>query len=242
MTYNYTDISLHEYPGEIALILYTGKCNLRCPWCFNKGLYNKEPLSYKQMKDAIDEHRDFITAVVFSGAEPLYNPYLRKILKYCVDSGLKTKLNTNGLVPNNVQKNRFTPYVNYANISLKGLPEDYQVIIKDKSDWNWLIHCDTLEYSFVYSPPLWPQAKLKKFYIFLKDKISYDWRTMFDSRWTQPDIFTISQIKTGNCSNIQYNNCRIPNEKECIEVAKLFSDIARKKTIVETRENGRVII
>lgn len=242
MTYNYSDISLQEYPGEVSLLLYTGKCNLRCPWCYNSSLYNKKQLSYKQMKDAIDEHRDFITAVVITGGEPLYNNFLRKILKYSLDNGLKTKLNTNGLVPNHFRKNTFTPYVDYVNISLKGLPQDYKDILKDKSDWTWTIHCETLEYSFVYSPSLWPKKKLENFHTFLKQIISYDWRTMFSNRWSQPDIFTISQIKTGECMNKQYNDCSIPTKQECINVAKMFSDIPRKKTIVETKEYGRIII
>ena len=82
MTYNYTDISLFEIPNEVSLIIYNPRCNMRCPWCFNPSLLNKKPLSYKQMKDAIDEHKDFITAVVFSGGEPLTNPYINKIIQF----------------------------------------------------------------------------------------------------------------------------------------------------------------
>ena len=105
MTYNYSDISLQEFPNEISLILYTGGCNLQCPWCFNPDLRNKKPLSFKQMKDTIDEHRDFITAVVFSGGEPLLNPYLKKTIQYAKSNGLKIKINTNGLVSKHMQKN-----------------------------------------------------------------------------------------------------------------------------------------
>ena len=77
-----SDISLGEYPGEISLIIYTGSCVCTCPWCFNASLLNQKPLSYKQMKDAIDEHMGFITSVVFTGGEPLLNPFLIKTIKY----------------------------------------------------------------------------------------------------------------------------------------------------------------
>lgn len=238
--FSYQDISLTEIPGEVSLVIYNPRCNMKCEYCFNSNLLNKKPLSYKQMKDMVNEHRDFIGGVVFSGGEPLTNPFLRKILQYCSDNGLKTKLNTNGFVPNDVRSNRFTPFVDYANISLKEMSIPYCKL--HKSDWTWIPRADVLEYSLVYSPTLWPFKKITDFANFIDTKISYDWRTMFSDKWSRPDIFTISQLQIGNCLNQMYNNCRVPTEKECIEVAQIFAHIPRKKLIVETKENGRITI
>lgn len=239
MTYNYTDISLTEFPGEISLILYSGSCTCQCPWCFNKVLLNKKPLSFKQAKEAIDEHLDFVTALVLSGGEPILNPFFLKIIKYAKSKGLKIKINTNGLVYENLRQNTFIPYVDYINISVKGLYPAYEKVLKLSTVYSIIPHCDTLEYSFVYSPTIWPQVYLKLFHDFLKDKISYDWYTMFDDRWSQPDIFTISQIQTGYCLDDQYNSCRVPTQKECISIAKMFKDIPKKRVVVETKEFGR---
>ena len=163
MTYSYTDISLSEYPGEISLVLYSGSCICRCPWCFNPDLITKKPLSFKQAKDAIDEHIDFITAVVLTGGEPLLNPQLKKIIKYAKEKSLKVKINTNGLIPidGNVRKNMFIPYVDYINISVKGLYDDYKQLLFTKSVESIIPHCEILEYSFVYSPTLWVDKKIK---------------------------------------------------------------------------------
>jgi hypothetical protein len=49
-------------------------------------------------------------------------------------------------------------------------------------------------------------------------------------------------MQTGDCLNPQYNDCKVPNEDECIKAAKLFSDIPRTKLIVETKEFGRKYI
>lgn len=242
MTYNYTDISLLEYPGEVSLVFYTGSCTCRCPWCFNKELLNKKPLSFKQMKDAINEHIDFISAVVFNGGDPILNPFLIKIINYSKSKGLKIKINTNGLVYEKTRKNIFIPYVNYINVSLKGNDDDYKQVLKLSKVEPIILNCDTLEYSFVYSPTLYPMKKIVNFHTFLKGKISFDWRTMFSNRYSQPDIFTINQMQTGNCLNPQYNFCKTPTKKQCVEVAKIFSDIPKKKLIVETKEFGRETI
>lgn len=239
MTYNYTDISLGEFPGEISLILYSGFCICQCPWCFNPDLINKKPLSFKQAKEAIDEHLGFITALVLSGGEPILNPFFLKIINYAKSKGLKIKINTTGLVYENMRKNAFIPYVDYINISLKGSYAEYKKVLKLSTVYSVIPCCDTLEYSFVYSPTIWPQVYLKVFHDFLKDKIAYNWYPMCDNRWSQPDIFTISQMQTGCCLDDQYNSCRVPTQEECISVAKIFKDIPKKKVIVETKEFGR---
>lgn len=243
MTYNYSDISLQEFPNEISLILYTGGCNLQCPWCFNPDLRNKKPLSFKQMKDTIDEHRDFITAVVFSGGEPLLNPYLKKTIQYAKSNGLKIKINTNGLVSKHVQKNWYLGFVDYINVSLKGGIVEYQSILKDKPFCNLTLASDILEYSFVYSPTIWPKPHLYVFSEFLRHQIKRDWHYLFRSdRWNKPDIFTVSQMQVGDCLDPQYNSCCVPTQQECIDAAYIFQDIPRKKLMVETKEFGRTII
>jgi len=243
MTYNYTDISLGEFPGEISLIIYSPSCVCRCPWCFNKHLLKKKMLTYKQMKDAIDEHRKFITAVVFTGGEPLLNPNLSKAIKYAKDVGLKIKINTNGLVAQKRDYNWRMPWIDYLNISLKGLYNDYQNIIVEEIYDSLFIGANITEYSFVYSPTIWPDQLLYKFKLFLSKKIASNWHeTICCNKWTRPDIFTISQMQTGDCLNPQYNDCKVPNEDECIKAAKLFSDIPRTKLIVETKEFGRKYI
>lgn len=236
---NYTDISLNEFPGEISLILYNQKCLNHCPWCFNSSLINGRNLTWKKIKSAVDEHEDFISSVVFSGGEPLLIPQLRKAIKYCKDKGLKIKLNTCGYVDKSTEKNIHLPYVDYINVSLKGLPSTYQYVSKKSKVYPIILNCNTLEYSFVYSSSIWSKAHLNSFHEMLKDKISFDWRTMFTDRWSQPDIFTISQMETEDCLNPQYNSCKTPTEKDCIEVAEIFKDIPKKKLIVETKEFGR---
>ena len=100
-----------------------------------------------------------------------------------------------------------------------------------------------MEYSFVYSPTIWPKPHLYVFSEFLRHQIKRDWHYLFRSdRWNKPDIFTVSQMQTGNCLDPQYNSCCVPTQQECIDAAYIFQDIPRKKLMVETKEFGRTII
>ncbi|MBR1611882.1 MAG: 4Fe-4S cluster-binding domain-containing protein [Methanobrevibacter sp.] len=241
--FQYTDTSIQEIPGKISLILYTGGCNLTCPWCFNKDIRYHKPLSWKQMKEAIDEYRDFVDGVVFSGGEPLLNRYLIKTIKYAKSNGLKVKINTNGLVSSDIQDNWYVGFIDYLNVSLKGTFTEYNAIMNNKPFCSLCLCADILEYSFVYSPVLWPPAKLSEFHNFLKNQLSDSWYSLFNyDHWTRPDILTVSQLQSGFCWDEQLNNIPSPTEQECIDVACIFRDIPKKKLMVETKEYGRKII
>lgn len=236
MTFQYSDISLNEFPGEVSLVLYSPSCNYYCPWCFNPELREKEPLTFKQAKDAIDEHRDFITAVVLSGGEPLFNPNIDKILRYIQSNGLKVKINTNGTVPRYNRGIRKVHYIDYFHISLKH--PDLCICIKPSQQMG-LMSAKIFEYSFVYSSTIFPKPLLNKWVNHLNDIINLDhWWTNF-TELRRPEIFTISQMQTGDCLNSQYNDCKVPTRDDLIEVAELFKHIPSQKLIIETKEYGR---
>lgn len=236
MSYNYSDISLNEFPGETSLVLYTGSCSLRCPWCFNPDLLNKKPLSYKQAKDAIDEHRDFITAVTITGGEPLMNPFLFRIIDYVRDNGLKVKLNTNGFVSLNKHNGgrciNWGLHVDYLHLSLKG-PNLYNIFDNKKMQYQH-VWGDTIEYSFVYSPTLWPNK-------YLQDYANNLCRRLRARSWLHyyPDVFTIVQLKTGNCLNPDFNSCQTPNRESCIRALKIFKELPVRRFMIETYEFGK---
>lgn len=215
-------------------MLYSGGCNFYCPYCFNKDLYHKKPLSFKQMKDAIDEHIDFITAVVFTGGEPLMNKYLYKAIQYSKNSGLKVKVNTNAFQSKDVKNVKHSSWIDYLHIALK---DPHYCICQKAVNYAWWLHGDILEYSFVYSPTLMPKPLLFRWSDYLNEMINH--KKWSEGRWSRPNIFTISQMQTGNCIDPQYNECRVPNREELRFITYLFKDIPKNKIMIETKEFGK---
>jgi pyruvate formate lyase activating enzyme len=94
--------SLVDYPGEIAAVLFTRGCNLRCPFCHNPDLLikPKNPATPVYDMDEIAvflaERKGFIDAVVISGGEPTLHPQLQDDIKRIKDLGYLVKLDSNG--------------------------------------------------------------------------------------------------------------------------------------------------
>lgn len=92
---------LQAYPLTLV-IENTGKCNLKCPMCPREfAYYPPEDFDFELFKSIIDEVRSR-TELVFpwGGGEPLMNPDLGKMLRYCKDAGIYTVVSTNGTLLN----------------------------------------------------------------------------------------------------------------------------------------------
>ncbi len=94
--------SLVDYPGEIATVLFTQGCGLRCPFCHNPDLLirnknnSSDAIDIETVLKFLQERQGFIDAVVISGGEPTLHPELREDIKQIKELGYLLKLDTNG--------------------------------------------------------------------------------------------------------------------------------------------------
>ncbi len=98
-------LSLQDFPGQLAAILFFAGCNLRCPFCYNAELVLPEllsslqPLPYERVLAELSQRRGFLDGVVLTGGEPLLSPDLQEFAKELKKLGLLIKLDTNGTAP-----------------------------------------------------------------------------------------------------------------------------------------------
>lgn len=94
--------SLVDYPGEIAAVLFTRGCNMRCPFCHNPHLLIKTKndgaglTGLEEVLRFLKERQGFLDAVVISGGEPTLNEELPEAIKKIKSLGYLVKLDTNG--------------------------------------------------------------------------------------------------------------------------------------------------
>jgi radical SAM protein with 4Fe4S-binding SPASM domain len=102
---------------------FTHKCNLKCKHCYsNSGAIIEEELTTQQAKDVVDQIADAgVTALAFSGGEPLTRNDFFEVARYAADRGLYISVATNGtlLTKETVQKLKAAK-VNYLDISIDG--------------------------------------------------------------------------------------------------------------------------
>ena len=77
-------VTLLDYPGKIACTLFTGGCNLRCPFCQNASLVthlDEERMNEEEVLTFLESRVGKLDAVCISGGEPC----LQKDLKdFCL--------------------------------------------------------------------------------------------------------------------------------------------------------------
>ena len=124
----YQKLTLLDFPGKVACTLFTGGCNLRCPFCHNASLV----LTPHESQNMEDEVLDYLTrrkglldGVCITGGEPLLQPDLIEFMQKIKVLGLAIKLDTNGSMPKKLQAILETGLVDYVAMDIKSSPEGY---------------------------------------------------------------------------------------------------------------------
>jgi MoaA/NifB/PqqE/SkfB family radical SAM enzyme len=105
----------------------TRTCNLRCVHCYSDSFAQRYPgeLTTDQAKGVIDDLAGFgVSALLFSGGEPLTHPELLELMAYATSKGLRVTLSTNGtLIDEDVAAKLKAIRLMYVGISLDGIGE-----------------------------------------------------------------------------------------------------------------------
>jgi pyruvate formate lyase activating enzyme len=121
---------LLDFPGRVAALVFTGGCNLTCPFCHNGELV-LSPEIYPDFPVAdlladLDKRKGFIDGVVVSGGEPTLDAGLPAFLTQLKDRGLQVKLDSNGLRPNVIEALLEAELVDYYAVDIKTSLARYQ--------------------------------------------------------------------------------------------------------------------
>ncbi|MFP4472621.1 MAG: anaerobic ribonucleoside-triphosphate reductase activating protein [Candidatus Omnitrophota bacterium] len=96
-------ISLIDYPGNVAAVVFTQGCNFRCPYCHNVNLVSPacfaDPISEYDVLDFLSTRVEKLKGVVVTGGEPTLQPDLPEFLQKIRTLGFLVKLDTNGSRP-----------------------------------------------------------------------------------------------------------------------------------------------
>lgn len=139
-------LTLVDYPGYIACILFCGGCNMKCPYCYNGALAKNDSsfstIDFETVSSFLLERADFLDAVVISGGEPtLYGPKLVELIEMIKGFGLLVKLDTNGTNPQLLR--RLLPLVDYVALDVKTCEKKYYSLLKKKSHFQLI--CESIE-------------------------------------------------------------------------------------------------
>ncbi|MDR0595383.1 MAG: anaerobic ribonucleoside-triphosphate reductase activating protein [Puniceicoccales bacterium] len=96
-------ISLIDFPGKIASVIFTQGCNFRCPFCHNGHLVDpakfEATLSEDEVLNYLSSRKGRVEGVVISGGEPTLQRDLKAFMQKIKELGFCSKLDTNGTKP-----------------------------------------------------------------------------------------------------------------------------------------------
>ena len=121
--------TLLDYPGKVACTVFTGGCNMRCPFCHNASLVlrpDETPLfPEEEILSYIYKRRGILDGVAITGGEPLINHDISEFIKKIKDAGLSVKLDTNGTSPEKLRELVESKLVDYVALDIKNSYEKY---------------------------------------------------------------------------------------------------------------------
>lgn len=121
--------TLLDYPGKLAATVFTGGCNLRCPFCQNSQLVfmpeNMTRVSDKEILSYLEKRANLLEGVCISGGEPLLQSGLEDFLIQIKELGLSIKLDTNGFFPERLKHLVDANLIDYVAVDIKNCKEEY---------------------------------------------------------------------------------------------------------------------
>ncbi len=122
-------LSLLDFPGKVAATVFTGGCNLRCPFCHNAPLVlprrGTSALDAGGVLDFLASRRGLLDGVVLSGGEPLLQPDTADFLAEVKAMGFAVKLDTNGCHPDALADILDRRLADYVAMDIKNSLEKY---------------------------------------------------------------------------------------------------------------------
>ena len=122
-------LSLLDYPGKVAAILYIDKCNFRCEYCHNWNTLiaanDNEDLIFDDILSFLKKRVGILDGVVISGGEPTLMPNLEEKIRAIRELGYSIKLDTNGTHPEVIKDLVSKGLIDYIAMDIKSSLDDY---------------------------------------------------------------------------------------------------------------------
>ncbi|MDO4281239.1 MAG: anaerobic ribonucleoside-triphosphate reductase activating protein [Peptococcaceae bacterium] len=121
-------LTLLDYPGQVACTIFTGGCQLNCPYCHNSLLINgpfDDCLAAEEVLAFLQKRQGLLDGICVSGGEPLLQKELPEFLRACKNLGYKIKLDTNGGYPEKLAQLIDAGLVDRVAMDIKNAPEKY---------------------------------------------------------------------------------------------------------------------
>lgn len=127
--HGFQKMTLLDFPGRVACTVFTGGCNLRCPFCHNALLVTKltdtDIIPTESVFSYLEKRKGILDGVAITGGEPLLQPDIASFIRKIKNMGYAVKLDTNGAYPAKLRDLVEEGIVDYVAMDVKNSKEKY---------------------------------------------------------------------------------------------------------------------
>ena len=120
--------TLLDYPEKVACTVFTGGCNLRCPFCHNASLVNivdNTEIDENEFFSFLKKRVNILDGVCITGGEPLLQKDIKEFISKIKALGYAVKLDTNGFYPQKLRELIEAGLVDYVAMDIKSSKSGY---------------------------------------------------------------------------------------------------------------------
>lgn len=173
-------LTLLDFPGRVACIVFTKGCNFRCPFCHNASLVENradDDISEDEILDFLKKRKGVLDGICISGGEPTLVGELGDFISKVRSMGFAVKLDTNGTNPLVLSQLISSGMIDYVAMDIKNSPQKYSLTVG----------CD-VDMDRIY----------QSIEIVMSSGVDYEFRTTFVKELHTPqDIVGIAQMIKG---------------------------------------------
>ncbi len=131
-------VSMLDWPGKIACVIFLGGCNLSCPFCQNHILLKEKAdnngIDFLDIERYLLSKKNWLDGVVITGGEPSINPGLGKLISRLKAIGYRVKLDTNGTRPQVLSQLIKEGLIDYFALDIKTSFDKYDLLGSSKAE------------------------------------------------------------------------------------------------------------
>ena len=127
--HGFQKLTMLDFPGKTACTVFTGGCNMRCPFCHNADLV-LDPGAYpvipeEEVIELLERRRGILDGVCVTGGEPMLQKDLPLFAEKVKKLGFLVKIDTNGTFPSELRYMLNEGLCDYVAMDIKNTPEKY---------------------------------------------------------------------------------------------------------------------
>ncbi|MDP2691290.1 MAG: anaerobic ribonucleoside-triphosphate reductase activating protein [bacterium] len=126
-------MTLLDYPGKLAALIFTQGCNMACGYCHNPDMIPMNRLEVidpeldpERILDFLSRRKGMLDGVVISGGEATLQKDLRSYINKIKAMGFLVKLDTNGSNPGVLKEMFARGLLDYVAMDIKFSPSGYR--------------------------------------------------------------------------------------------------------------------